>query len=292
MVFLYFIYQSLVVFIKISYKEEYKSLNAEGVASLEIFYSLLMYRIIYKTSFYRHQYFSLFLLISMGLFKYLIQILLIENIKFDYLLLISILIFPLFHSIFFFIAEKYTKHKYFSPFFIIFIIGVIFTIIGIIMLIICLNIDFEEKESIQILFQKIDVNFYYIIFFIIYCIIRAILFFMKFQAIYNFTIFHFFLYNSFFEFVSIIINMILDYNSLRFILIIACLIEMFAMLVFIEIIELNFCFLNLNLRKNIIFRASSEINSLYKLTDDDPSMDETNSNLNSEENKDDNTSMY
>ena len=115
---------------------------------------------------------------------------------------------------------------------------------------------------------------------------------MQFQAIYNFTIFHFFLYNSFFEFVSIIINMILDYNSLRFILIIACLIEMFAMLVFIEIIELNFCFLNLNLRKNIIFRASSEINSLYKLTDDDPSMDETNSYLNSEENKDDNNSMY
>ena len=54
LVFLYFIYNSSVVFFKISYEEQYKLLNAEGVASLEIFYSLLIYRIIYKTSFYRH----------------------------------------------------------------------------------------------------------------------------------------------------------------------------------------------------------------------------------------------
>ena len=65
------------------------------------------------------------------------------------------------------------------------------------------------------------------------------------------------------------------------------------MLVFIEIIELNFCSLNINLKKNIIFRAGSEIISLNKSTDEDSSVDDIN-NLNEEqnENNDDNNSMY
>ena len=87
--------------------------------------------------------------------------------------------------------------------------------------------------------------------------------------------------------------MISDYISLKFILIIPCLIEIFAISVFIEIIELNFCSLNINLKKNIIFRAGSEIISLNKTIDEDSSTESV-YNLNEEqnENSDDNNSMY
>ena len=88
----------------------------------------------YKTNFYRHQYFSLLLLIAMGLSKYLIQIFFFQNIEFNIFLLIQVLLYPLLESIFYFFIEKYMKHQYFSPFFINFIIGFIFTMIGIIAL--------------------------------------------------------------------------------------------------------------------------------------------------------------
>ena len=183
--------------------KKYKLFKTEGVASLEILFLLLMYRFTYKTRFYRHQYFSLILLFIMGVFKYLIQILLIKVIKLDNLLFILVLalIINLLESIFFFIGEKYMKPKYFSPYFISFIFGVIFTIIGIIMLIICLNIDFGENETYQVLFKKISIKIDFLILYIIYCILIVILFFLQLQALYNFTIFHLYLYNSFFEFV-------------------------------------------------------------------------------------------
>ena len=40
-------------------------------------------------------------------------------------------------------------------------------------------------------------------------------------------------------------------------------IEILGVLVFIEAIELNFCNLDVNLKKNIILRAGNEIDSLY-----------------------------
>ena len=226
--FFYFILSSILFYFRINYVEKYKLFKKEGVASLEILFLLLMYGFTYKTRFYRHQYYSLILLFIMGVFKYLIQLLLIEEIKLDNLLfiLVLVLIFNLLESIFFFVGEKYMKHKYFSPYFISFIFGVIFTIIGIIMLIICLNIDFGENETYQVLFKKINFKIDFLLLYIIYCILIVILFFLQLQALYNFTIFHLFLYNSFFEFVSIIIKMILDYNHFRFILIIFSLIEM------------------------------------------------------------------
>ena len=110
--FFYFILNSTLVFFQINSVEKYKLFKTEGVTSLEILFLLLMYRFTYKTHFYRHQYFSLILLFIMGVFKYLIQLLLIEEIKLDNLLfiLVLVLIFNLLESIFFFVGEKYMKH--------------------------------------------------------------------------------------------------------------------------------------------------------------------------------------
>ena len=288
------VYSSIITYFQIAFSDEYDIVNTEGITSLEVFYLLLIYRIMYKTNFYRHQYFSLLLLIAMGLSKYLIQIFFFQNIEFNFFLLIQVLLYPLLESIFYFFIEKYMKHKYFSPFFINFIIGFIFTMIGIIALIICFNIDFKDNEYYQVLFQKISVNYDFIILYIIYYIIKAFLSFLQYKVIYEFSVFHFICYSYIIEFASIINSMIFDYDSRGFILIATCLIETFAILVFIEIIELNFCSFNVNLKKNIITRAGSEIQSIYKASEEDSSMDDSNSNLTNEqnENSEDNNSIY
>ena len=53
------------------------------------------------------------------------------------------------------------------------------------------------------------------------------------------------------------------------IIILAFIFEIFAMLVFNEIIELNFFGLNLNLKKNIIFIGKDEVYSIYYITEED-----------------------
>ena len=45
--------------------------------------------------------------------------------------------------------------------------------------------------------------------------------------------------------------------------------EILGVLVFTEIIELNFCSLNVNLKKNIIFRAGNEIDEIYQIKNED-----------------------
>ena len=60
--------------------------------------------------------------------------------------------------------------------------------------------------------------------------------------------------------------MLIIFDTTEFIVnIITYFIEIIAILVFIETIELNFCKLNVNLKKNIVFRANSELDSIYKL---------------------------
>ena len=46
-------------------------------------------------------------------------------------------------------------------------------------------------------------------------------------------------------------------------------IEIFGCLVLIETIELNFCGLNLNIKKNIIKRSINEMNSIYNINEEE-----------------------
>ena len=47
--------------------------------------------------------------------------------------------------------------------------------------------------------------------------------------------------------------------------------EIFGVLVFTETIELNFCGLNINLKRNIMFRAGNEVNLIDKQKDENES---------------------
>ena len=92
---------------------------------------------------------------------------------------------------------------------------------------------------------------------------------MQMKILNDYTVFHIMLFFSITVFISNISNIILDFNINDFILVIITFpFEIFFILVFVEIIELNFCGLNSNLKKNIIERGSEEIDSLFEEKDD------------------------
>ena len=113
---------------------------------------------------------------------------------------------------------------------------------------------------------------------------------------YSFSAFHLILLSSFGEIIDFMYKMILHFEITVLIVdIITYSLEIVAVLVFIETIELNFCNLNVNLKKNIIFRADNEIDNIYKIQKENE--DEANSNISEhlneeEENNDNNNSAY
>ena len=112
---------------------------------------------------------------------------------------------------------------------------------------------------------------------------------------YSFSAFHLILLSSFGEIIDFMYKMILHFEiTVLIVNIITYSLEIIAVLVFIETIELNFCNLNVNLKKNIIFRADNEIDNIYNIQKENE--DEVNSNisehLNEEENNDNDNSAY
>ena len=84
------------------------------------------------------------------------------------------------------------------------------------------------------------------------------------KLINDFTVFHILLFYSIDIFVNDIISYFSKYNNLVLIIsIVPFIIEIFLLSIFLEIIELNFCGLNFNLKKNIIIRSKVEINGIY-----------------------------
>jgi len=77
---------------------------------------------------------------------------------------------------------------------------------------------------------------------------------------YDFTLYHSYLPFFVENFIKEIFNLIENGTIFKTIFIISCFfIELIMILVFLEIIELNFCGLNENLKKYIEFRSSNEL---------------------------------
>ena len=95
-----------------------------------------------------------------------------------------------------------------------------------------------------------------------------------------FTVFHLILLYPFGRIVQNLIDFS-NYNIYEHITIISTsFIEIISILVFVELIILNFCGCNYNIKKNIIFRAEEEINNLDNFYDDN----DDNLNIESDEN--------
>ena len=277
MIVLDFIYEAGLMIYQITYERQSKFVFGEIFKFLDVLFLLFIFRCFHKILFYRHQYVSLFFIILMGLGLFFIPLLYDNNYindfknNINYLFFIFAIFCPLIDSITIYFLQKYMIYNYYSPFFICFLIGLIFSIISIIILFIfnnncgdyCNYLSYENIESPSI------GEVFLLIF---YSICYSSMIFMKLWTIYSFSAFHLILIVTFGEVIIKIFKLISDFSYYNLILIIiAYLLEIFGVLVFIEAIELNFCGMNINLQKNIIFRAGSEVDNIYKIESEEGS---------------------
>ena len=273
---------------------------------MDILFLLILFRCFRKIIFYRHQFISLIVVIVTG-FSRFFQV--FENFfgegdddsvnkNLDYMTLGFIILLPIIDSIKIYVIQKYMKYNFYSPYFICSLIGIIYLIISLVILIIFRNKDCLKDDNICKSLSEIEIDnniLNYILLFL-YGFIYASEHFVKFYIMYSFSAFHLILLSSFGEIIDFMYKMILHFEITVLIVdIITYSLEIVAVLVFIETIELNFCNLNVNLKKNIIFRADNEIDNIYKIQKENE--DEANSNISEhlneeEENNDNDNSAY
>ena len=222
-----------------------------------IFMTLFSYWIL-KTKLYKHHYLAIATIIIFGIiYNIIMDVFTYENITKNYKNYISFFFTEILFSLNYFLIKYFMHIKYMISYEILFYEGVFELTLGIITYIITTSInkldnfiDFckEIKENplqVLVIIGLIIINFLYNTF--LFIIIDA------------FSPFHIFLSNVLSEFIVFIysffeFNENYDYTKiiLGFILLILCL---FMILVYIEIIELNFCGLSNMTIKNIELRA-------------------------------------
>ena len=204
-------------------------------------------------------------------------------------------VFPFIDSVKIYFLQKYMIYNYYSPFYISLLIGFIYLFISSIMLIIfkyvgCSN-DYYICKYLSI--DTINIPGVGQIFLLIgYSIFYSLEHFMNLLTINSFTAFHLVLIVTFGELINSFFKFYVNYSTFDLVNnLIAYPLEILGVWVFIETIELNFCGLNLNLKKNIMFRAGNEVKSIYKQekeSEDEETISDSSENLNISE---DNT-MY
>ena len=294
MIVLYYFYDFSMMFYQTINQQESELVFGEIYKFLDILFLLVIFLIFHKIEFYKHQYISLLIIILMGLGRFFIPLLYDNqyriNIKdnLEYLTYIFIIVIPFIDSVVIYFIQKYMIYHYYSPFLICFLIGFIFSIFSTIFVFAfnkncgeyCKYLSYENIYSPGI--GKIFLL-------ILYSICHSSGHFMQMWTIYNFSPFHLILIVTFGEIINCIFKLISEYNNYNLILyVISYSFEILGVLVFIETIELNFCGLNKNLKKNIMFRAGNEIDSIYKIENEDDG-EGIDDDIKEDENENDNT---
>ena len=231
---------------------------------LLIIFSYLIYRI----KFYKHQIYSISFIIALGMIRYLIKLInSISNVEIHYMFLQ--LGTTILESIIIVYIKGLMEYKYFSPYKICYLFGLINNIIIIIISIIFfLFVDYDNNdcyfqgksicyfENIFIKIKNLGILEFLII--ISFSIVYGILKLLINIIIDRYTIFHVFLFIQNREYTNCLYNEISDV-LMSVIISISYILEFFMALVFLEIIELNFWGLNENVKRKIKDRADEEV---------------------------------
>jgi len=164
--------------------------------------------------------------------------------------------------------KELMKYKFVSPYKVNFIVGMItFPLIIIIYIIISLTSLGKYVDNIKEIFKD-DLSLINVIRLITFPLGYGIYALLFNKIIYDFTLYHIYIPLLVENFV---INLAIHFENklIIFFLIIFFLIELAMILIFLEIIELNFCGLNENLKKNIEFRALADTPLENKEYDDE-----------------------
>ena len=232
-----------------------------------------------KTKYYKHQNISFVILCFMEIIKSVIF--LSQRVKKNYLLILYNIINSILYGFYYSYIRGLMKYKFVSPYKICYMIGIInVPIISIIYIVISFfdlgNCDINKHDIDYCLnifesFKEIDALNYF-------RLISLSLSYGVLMALFNKTINEFTLYHIYIPLlVENFIKNIISYSGNDdddsfFIIIFLCIsffIELFMILVFLEIIEVNFWGLDKNLKKHIELRSINETYSTFLDNDDD-----------------------
>jgi len=261
----------LAIFLKIKTKG-FISLD-ERYNSIEFIFLFTTSLFIFKIRYYKHQYISIIAIIVLELSRYFTRLIKTESKDYrihpfvEFLLQI---LRALIDSVFLGYSKALMEFKFFSPYKATYIFGLICLITVLIAYIILSFISFipdeENKDHCFVKYNykcyienffSIFSNFSFIQFlsFFIYSFCSGIYQFLFDFIVKDFTMCHIFLYYQFYAFYSSRRRFsIMDSFELT-IIIITGIAELFITFVFLEIIQLNCCGLNENIKKNIQKRA-------------------------------------
>ena len=267
-------------------KDEQKLIFNEEYYFLQLLFLYLLSYFIYKTRLYKHQYYSIIIILIIGLIRYLIKI---KYQLESFIFLLFQIFITFFESIITLYIKGLMKYKFFSPYKACYFFGIINTILVLIIFFIVsyipcdnflCNVYHNGKyyfDNIYTIFPNYSLSNKIALFFV--SIFLGIIKLITYVIIHNFTVCHLFLFIQNQEFTAGIYSEILKKGNVFFIvlIIISYILEIFTILVFQENIELNFYDLNKNTKQNIQKRANNEA----------PILNAENNNESSDENDDD-----
>jgi hypothetical protein len=250
-------------------KNEYK----ENFILIEFIVIFLLSKCCNKEVYYKHQKISFLILILVETIKasyFLIQKNKNDNKSYDIYINIFTIIYSILYAIYYIYLKVLMKYKFISPYKINFMIGIICLSLFIIIYLIISFIPLGnfKVDRITDLFDKIaKLNAISIILLLTIPFAYGIIVLVTSKIIYDFTIFHVYILCL----LEIFIENIFKIRDDIIILISSFCIELIMILVFLEIIELNFYHLNENLKRNIELRGI--IDSSLAIEDDYDELD-------------------
>lgn len=255
--------------LQIVYDPTSKLIFNENYYFIALFFLYISTRILYKFHFYSHHKLSIGLIIIIGAIRYTLKIVVFHSPNFafplDYILLFCLAVIAFFEALLYVYIKLVVEFRYYSPFLISFMVGLVCTCIAILVLLFSRikcdnkfcklinqsrNFDFSSKVIFFLFLLSFFYGFY---FFCLVIIIR------------NYSPCHLFLLFQSKEFIINIFYSIDNWNTWKFIMIlITFILEINASFVFMEMIELRFCGLDKNLKNSIVERADTETKILLK----------------------------
>ena len=233
-----------------------------------------------KEVYYKHQYISFLILILVEIIKNIYFF--IKNLyKKAHIISVFInIIYSILYSIYYLYIKGLMKYKFISPYKCNFMIGVInFPIIILISFIISFTSlgntkNYYYYDNIFELFKNIEnINAKNIILLILAPFAFGIYAFILIKIIYDYSIFHIYIPIIIQYFIE---NIVKNFDLIEIIFLISSFfIELIFIFVFVEIIEINCCGLNKNLKRNIQSRGTIDSSLAMENNDDDERIDKT-----------------
>ena len=296
MIFIYILTLNLdIFFASISGVDKYGSNEYYNV--VDIFYLYLLYKFYHKVDFYSHQYLSLVLIAIMELIRYFYKLFILNGISFDFpmdlLSLLPLIVYPFLDAFLNYFLKLFMQYYYFSPYVITFLIGIIYFFISSVLFFPFTYSKFncEKLYFCLSLTEKKGISGFDITIYIFHSFLNLICFVVRLLVMHNYSVFHLIFLFTVNNLINSIFNLVKNYSIGELItVIITFLIEIFSIFIFLEIIELNFCNLNFNIKRNIIIRSNRDINLISNDNGEDISfgvdisIDEDNNIQNNSEN--------